>query len=39
MKSSPDFMFKKFHKKEQKKIITEILDQLYNNINREYGYQ
>lgn len=37
-KSSPDFVFKKFEKKEQKKMITEILDQSYNAINRQYGY-
>ena len=37
-KSSPDFVFKKLHKKEQKKAITEIIDQMYNTINRQYGY-
>ena len=37
-KSSPEFAFKQFPKKDQKKYITEILDQIYNTINREYGY-
>ena len=37
-KSSPDFAFQKFKRKEQKKMITEILDQVYNTVNRQYRY-
>ena len=37
-KSSPEFAFKNFEKKYQKKMITEILDQSYNVINRQYGF-
>lgn len=37
-KSSPEFAFKKFEKSTQKKMITEILDQSYNAINRQYRF-
>lgn len=37
-KSSPDFVFRKFKKKTQKKMITEIIDQLYTVYNRQYGF-
>ena len=38
-KRSPEFQFSKFAKKEQKKIITEIIMQVYNTVNVQYGFK
>lgn len=37
-KSSPDFKFKKLKRKDQKEIISSIVDQLYATVNMEYQF-
>lgn len=37
-KRSPEFAFSKVSKKYQKKVITDIIMQIYDTVNNQYGY-